>query len=112
MDKTFDDDEFLWSQFIRLGEMLGDGDCDHKNSSSSNDAWVGKEYKRVARQLGLIKNKPRKNNSKQIDEFMEKRIVQVKCHKCNGELKQSRKGSLVGICVNCGAKFTLGKRRR
>ena len=25
MDKTFDDDEFLWSQFIRLGEMLGLG---------------------------------------------------------------------------------------
>ena len=40
MDKTFDGNEFLWSQFIRLGEMLGDGDC---------DAWVGKEYERVAR---------------------------------------------------------------
>ena len=33
MDKTFDDNEFLWSQLIRLGEMLGDGDC---------DAWGGK----------------------------------------------------------------------
>lgn len=103
MDKTFDDNEFLWSQFIRLGEMLGDGDC---------DSWVGKEYKRVARQLGLVKNKPRKNNSKQIDEFMEKRIEQVNCSKCNGKLKQSRKGSFVGVCINCGAKFTLGKRRK
>lgn len=103
MDKTFDDNEFLWSQFIRLGEMLGDGDC---------DAWVGKEYKRVARQLGLVKNKPRKNNFKQIDEFMEKRIEQVNCSKCNGKLKQSRKGSFVGICTNCGTKFTLGKRRK
>lgn len=28
MDKAFDDDdEFLWLQFMRLGEMLGDGDC-------------------------------------------------------------------------------------
>ena len=26
MDKTFDDNEFLWSQFIRLGKMLGDED--------------------------------------------------------------------------------------
>ena len=26
-DKTFDDNEFLWSQFIRLGKMLGDEDC-------------------------------------------------------------------------------------
>lgn len=103
MDKTFDDNEFLWSQLIRLGEMLGDGDC---------DAWVGKEYKRISRQLGLIKRKPRKNNSKQIDEFMEKRITQVKCAKCNGELKQSRKGSFVSVCVDCGAKFTLGKRRK
>ena len=103
MAKTFDDNEFLWSQFIRLGEMLGDGDC---------DAWVGKEYKRVAIHLGLLKRKPRKNNSKQIDEFMEKRITQVKCAKCNGELKQTRKGSFTGICVNCGAKFILGKRRK
>lgn len=102
MDKTFDDNEFLWSQFIRLGEMLGDGDC---------DAWVGKEYKRIARQLGLIKHKPRKNYSKQIDEFMKKRITQVKCIKCNGELRQSRKGSFIGICTNCNVKFKLGKRR-
>lgn len=96
-------EDFLWNQFIRLGEMLGDGDCDD---------WVGKEYKRVARQLGLLKNKPHKNHSKQIDEFMEKRITQVSCSKCNGKLKQSRKGSFVGICVNCGAKFILGKRRK
>lgn len=49
---------------------------------------------------------------KQIDESMEKRITQVRCNKCNGELKQSRKGSFVGICTNCGTKFTLGKRRK
>ena len=73
---------------------------------------VGKEYKRISRQLGLIKRKPRKNHSLQIDEFMEKRIVQVRCAKCNGELKQSRKGSFVGICTNCGAKFILDKRRK
>ena len=103
MDKTFNDNEFLWSQLIQLGDMLGDGDC---------DAWVGREYKRVARQLGLVKNKPRKNHSKQIDEFMEKRIEQVNCSKCNGKLKQSRKGSFIGVCVDCGAKFTLGKRRK
>lgn len=46
MDKTFDDYEFLWSQFIRLGEMLGDEDC---------DAWVRKEHKRIAKQLGVDK---------------------------------------------------------
>jgi len=103
MNKSFDDNEFLWSQFIRLGEMLGDGDC---------DAWVGKEYKQIAMQLGLIKRKPRKNHSSQIDEFMKNRISQVKCVKCNGTLKQSRKGSFNGICVACGAKFTLGKRRK
>jgi hypothetical protein len=83
--------------------MLGDGDCDD---------WVGKEYKRIAKQLGLIKRKLRKNNSSQIDEFMKKRITQVMCNKCNGALKQSRKGSFVGICINCGAKFTLGKRKK
>ena len=96
-------DDFLWNQFVCLGEMLGDGDCDD---------WVGKEYKRIAIALGLVKRKPRKNHSKQIDEFMGKRITSVKCAKCNGELKQSRKGSLTGICVNCGAKFILGKRRK
>ena len=103
MSETFDDKEFLWSQFIHLGEMLGDGDC---------DAWVGREYKRIARQLGLVKNKPRKNHSSQIDELMKKRIVQVKCNKCNSELKQSRKGSFVGVCINCGTKIILGKRKQ
>lgn len=100
-------DEFLWDQFCNLGEMLGDGDC---------DPWVGKEYKRLAIVLGVAKpsdfRKPRKNNSKQIDDFMQKRINQVNCSKCNGALKQSRKGSLTGICVNCGCKFILGKRNR
>lgn len=102
MSENFDDNEFLWSQFIRLGEMLGDGDC---------DAWVGREYKRIARALGLIKRKPRKNHSKQIDEFMKKRITQVKCPKCDGDFEQSRKGSFVGQCVNCGTKIILGKRK-
>jgi len=60
---------FLWDQFCKLGEMLGDGDC---------DPWVGKEYKRLAIVLGVAKpsdfRKPRENNSKQIDDFMQKRI--------------------------------------
>ena len=43
MDKTFDDDEFLWSQFIRPGEMLGDGGVVtlgwEKNIKGSLDNW-------------------------------------------------------------------------
>ena len=47
-----------------------------------------------------------------MNEDIKKRINQVMCNKCNGTLKQSRKGSFVGICINCGTKFTLGKRKK
>lgn len=105
--KSYSDNEFLWDQFIRLGEMLGDGLGDEPDGK-----WIGKEYKRIARVLGIYKEH-RKNNNEKINEFMEKRITETKCN-CGGNLRQSRKGSFIGVCVKCGNRYRLGhiSRRR
>lgn len=101
-------DEFLWNQFCRLGEMLGDGLGDEPDGK-----WIGKEYKRIAIQLGVAKpsdfRKHRENHSEQINEFMEKRVKDVRCKYCGGELKQVRKGSFVAKCQCCSGKFKLGR---
>ncbi|GKT33311.1 hypothetical protein ADUPG1_002449, partial [Aduncisulcus paluster] len=92
-------EKHLHKQLIKLGDMLGDGDC---------DPWVEKEYVRVLKALG-IGPKPKKRNSAQINAMMVPRLQDVKC-KCGGELKQSRSGSMIGKCVECGKKYRLLKR--
>lgn len=105
--KSDSDNEFLWNQLITLGDMLGDG-----LGYEKGEEWIGKEYKRVARALGLYKTH-RKNNGEKINEFMAKRISETKCN-CGGNLRQSRKGSFIGVCVKCGNRYRLGhiSRRR
>lgn len=95
------DNEYLHRQLVRLGDMLGDGDC---------EPWVAKEYKKVATALGYMPKKKRKapdNNA--IDAAMCKRLSEVKCP-CGNELKQTRSGSMVGICTKCCKRFKLLKR--
>ncbi|GKT37495.1 hypothetical protein ADUPG1_003433, partial [Aduncisulcus paluster] len=53
-------EKHLHNQLIKLGDMLGDGDC---------DPWVEKEYVRVLKALG-IGPKPKKRNSAQINAMM------------------------------------------
>lgn len=91
--------DHLHRQLIKLGDMLGDGDC---------DPWVEKEYARVLKALG-IGPKPKKRNYIHINALMAPRLQDVKC-KCGGELKQSRSGSMIGQCVECGNKYRLLKR--
>ena len=52
MDEAIEkqDNDFLWVQFCRLGEMLGDGLGDEPGGE-----WIGKEYKRLAIILGVAK---------------------------------------------------------
>lgn len=95
--------DHLHKQLIKLGDMLGDGDC---------DPWVSKEYRRVATALGYIQRKPRANNSKAINEAMAKVLAETRCPKCNGQLKQTRSGSKRAQCVDCQAKFQLGKAKK
>lgn len=96
------DNDFLYGQLVKLGDMMGDG-----LHLEPDGKWIEKEYKKICKQLGLIK---RKNHSPQINEFMSKRTEIVRCD-CGGKLEQTRSGSFIAACCECGKKYRLGKRR-
>ena len=95
--------EFLYKQLIKLGDMMGDG-C----HLESDGKWIEEEYKKIAKELGLLPK--RKNHNKEVNNFMQKRIACEKCN-CGGELKQSRSGSFIAQCKECGRKYRLGCRK-
>ena len=92
----------LHSQLIKLGDMMGDG-----LHLEADGRWISKEYKQTLRALGMLPKK--KNNSVAINEAMTKRVNDVKCGKCEHQLKQTRSGSKRAICSNCGGKWQLLK---
>lgn len=98
--------DFLWDQLIKLGDMMGDG-----LHLEPGGKWIEKEYRNICIQLGLIEKKPKTYNSKSINEFMIKRLREVKCD-CGSELKQSRSGSFVAKCLKCDKKYRLGARKK
>lgn len=104
-------DDFLWEQFCRLGEMIGDGQADEPDG-----AWIRKKYKQTAIALGVAKpsdfRKPRTNNNEKINVFMAERLKTAACKKCGGKLKQTRSGSLRGKCDKCNLIYILGKTKR
>ena len=95
----------LHNQLARLGEMMGDG-LHHEPGG----AWIRREYRRIATQLGYIKPTHRRNNSSAINERMKERLQQVACPKCAGLLKQTRSGSMRAQCEGCGSKFQMLRR--
>ena len=108
------ENEFEWNQFIRLGEMIGDG-------LHYEDPWISKEYKRLAKILvpitdwekdykAEIRRKKNENTNKQIEE----RLKTDTCSKCQSVLKQVRSGSKVVQCINeqCKAKFQYKTKRK
>ena len=95
-------EDFLYNQLIKLGDMMGDG-----LHLEPDGKWIEKEYRRIAKVLGLL---PKRDTSS-IDEFMNKRIKEVKCN-CGGDLKQVRKGSFVAKCISCGNKYRLGSKKK
>lgn len=88
----------LHRQLIKLGDMLGDGDC---------EPWVAKEYAKTLKALGI--GPKRRNNSKIINAMMQERVKAVKCD-CGGELKQTRKGAMIAACTECGNRYRLLQR--
>ena len=107
MDK---DKAFLYRQLIKLGDMMGDG-----LHYEPGGKWISKEYKQIARVLGLNPKKrkgfPKKNNLKIINENMVDRIKTTSCSICEGDLHQTRLGSMRAKCADCGAIFQLLKRK-
>lgn len=100
------DENMLEDRLVHLGDMMSDG-----LHLEPGGKWIEKEYKETLKALGLLEPVKRKNNSEKINEFMAKRLKEVKCT-CGSELVQSRSGSFIGRCVKCGKKFILGSRRR
>lgn len=100
------DKDLLEDRLVRLGDMMGDG-----LHLEPEGKWIEKEYKKTLKALGLLEPVKRNSNSEKINEFMVKRLKEVKCT-CGSELVQSRSGSFIGKCIKCGKKFILGSRRR
>ncbi len=93
-----DDKQHLCDRFIRLGDMLGDGDY---------DPWVPREYKKLLKILcppteeeKAIKSEISRKKNENIDKQIQERLITDKCSKCNSDLKQTRKGSKVVQCIN------------
>jgi len=102
--KHDDNKDFLHRQLVKLGDMMGDG-LHHEPDGK----WIAREYKKTCRALGI--GPKRRNNTATNNAVMAERIKNVACQKCQGELKQTRSGSLRASCVDCGAKFQLLKRK-
>lgn len=97
------DNELLWRQFCRLGEMMGDG-----LHYEPDGKWIAKEYRKLSKILipelkeeNAIK---RKMKNAIIDTQMEKLLKSRKCD-CGGELKQKMSGSKTAYCQSCNARY-------
>ena len=104
-------DEFLWRQFIKLGDMMGDG-LHHE------EPWIAKEYKKLAKVLCppspeevKIAKELRQQKNARIDSQMANLLKERYCS-CGGEIKQVRSGSKVAQCDRCKAIFKAKKRKQ
>lgn len=102
--------ELMWNNFIRLGEMIGDGD---------HEPWVEKEYKRLLKILcppteeqKAAKKEIRQKRNKMIDTLIAERLEKDKCNVCTGNLTQTRSGSKVVECIPCKRKYTYTTKKK
>lgn len=99
------DRDFLSRQFIRLGDMMGDG-LHHEPDGK----WISTEYRKISKLLYPEEFKrKRKQKADQINNRINELLKENKCRKCNSELKQSRSGSRILNCTQCNSKYKLGK---
>ena len=97
------DNEHLWRQFCKLGEMMGDG-----LHYESDGKWIAKEYKQLAKilipEMKEESSIRRKLKAANIDAQMAKLLEGEKCN-CGGEIKQGRSGTRVAYCQNCKQRY-------
>ena len=98
--------DFLWTQFCRLGEMIGDG-----LHNEPDGRWISKEYSRLRRILIPVtkeeydaKREWRKTKNEKIDTQMAKLLENKKCD-CGGIIKQKRSGTKVAYCQDCKTRY-------
>ena len=100
-----DDDgkKFMWEQFCRLGERIGDGDMD-----ADEEKWVNREYKRLSRilvpEIDEHYKEVRKAKAIRVNEQI-KKLIEIKKCDCGGSLRQSRAGSKICYCKLCNKRF-------
>ena len=107
---TKDNNTHLWSQFIRLGERIADGD-------HYEDPWISKEYKRLSRilvpEMANLEAKKRKERIHSINQSVKNWFENhYRPCECGGNLLQTRSGSKTLKCIVCHRKYQLGKKKR
>lgn len=95
----------LHDQLIKLGDMMGDG-LHHE----ADGRWISTEYRKVCKALGYIK--PKKRNVEGINKRINEKLIADKCPKCEGQLKQTRSGSLKVKCESCQSIFVYKKSKK
>lgn len=97
------DNEHLWRQFCKLGEMMGDG-----LHYEPDGKWIAKEYRQLAKilipEMKEENSIRRKLKAANIDAQMAKLLEGKKCN-CGGEIKQGRSGTKVAYCQNCKQRY-------
>lgn len=97
------DNEHLWRQFCKLGEMMGDG-----LHYEPDGKWIAKEYRQLAKilipEIKEVNSIRRKLKAANIDTQMAKLLEGKKCN-CGGEIKQGRSGAKVAYCQNCKQRY-------
>lgn len=107
MSEKQDHPQHLWDQFIKLGDMIGDGL--HRERGGG---WINRDYNKLAKILvPEIKEAAaarRKRKADHVNEQMQKLLEKKKCD-CGGNLKQSRSGSKVAYCALCNRRYRASK---
>jgi len=97
------DNQHLWNQFCKLGEMMGDG-----LHYESDGKWIPREYKKLAKilvpEIREAEKKRRERKNGNINEQMNKLLLEKKCP-CGGTLRQSRSGSKICYCETCKKRY-------
>ncbi len=101
-------DEHLWNQFIKLGDMIGDG-----LHNEPDGKWISKEYRRISKIL-LPENEVDKQYRKYKNEYIDLQMAELsektKCN-CGGSIKQKRSGTKVAYCQKCNARYVAHSRK-
>ncbi len=103
MSESSENNSHLWNQFIKLGEMMGDG-LHHE----SDGKWISREYKKLSKilvpEIKEVDQKKRKLKAENINKQIANLILIKKCS-CGGSLKQGRAGSKICYCTICNNRY-------
>jgi hypothetical protein len=101
--------DFLWRQFCKLGEMIGDG-----LHYEPDGKWISQEYRKLAKiLLPYTKEERQLKSTLKVDSInsqMKKLLEEKKCS-CGGALRQSRSGAKVAYCQTCNARYKARVRK-